>query len=170
MNRKVLALICIISMAAVLHAEKSYTYTLHGITFDSNVEFSLPVNAGVDALQMFHPRHAGPGKEKMGITAVLYDRNAQKMMGLGDTGLLNYTRTVFMGSATPGKPIERVFAGKKVTGQALNKKIPVPTTVEVYVITLSNGNKIGIGFNYTSQLKAEDAQRIIAGIGASMRE
>jgi hypothetical protein len=172
MKNKALSCACIIILAAAsaVYAEKKFTYSLHGITFDTTAEFSSPVKSGVDALLMVSPVKSAPGKERMGITMVLYDRNAQKLMGMNDAGLLNYTRTVFMGSGTTGKPIERIFAGKKVKGQVLEKKIPAPSTVEVYVITLSKGNKIGIGFNYSREIKSEEAQRIITEIGASMRE
>ncbi len=172
MKNKTLAFVCCIILiaASAAYAEKKFTYSLHGITFDTSLELSLPSKAGVDALLMVYPMKSAPGKEKMGITMVLYDRNAQKMMGMNDTGYLNYTRTVFMGSGSPGKPIERIFAGKKVKGQVLEKKIPAPSTVEVYVITLSKGNKIGIGFNYSRDIKTEEAQRIINEIGGSMRE
>jgi hypothetical protein len=172
MNNKALSCACIIILiaASAAYAEKKFTYTLHGITFDTTMEFSSPAKSGVDALLMVSPAKSAPGKEIMGITMVLYDRNAQKLMGMNDTGLLNYTRTVFMGSGSAGKPVERIIAGKKVKGQLLVKKIPVPSTVEVYVITLSKGNKIGIGFNYTRDIKSEEAQKIITEIGASMRE
>ncbi len=173
MNKKALAVLCvfgIVAASAALHAEKKFTYSLHGITFDASIDFSSPEKAGLDALIMLHPKKSKLGKEKMSITAVLYDRNAQKLMGMGDAGLLNYTRTVFLGSDKVGKPIERVFAGKTIKGQVWNKKIPAPSTVEVYVITLSKGNKIGLGFCYNQDLKADEAQKVIVEIGASIRE
>jgi hypothetical protein len=162
--------ICLVVSASIVHAEKKFTYSLHGVTFDSSLEFSSPEKAGTDALLMLHPKKSKAGKEKMGITAVLFDRNAQKLMGMKDAGFLNYTRTVFMGSADAGKPITRLFAGKKIQGQVLNKKIPVPSTIEVYVITLAKGNKIGLGFNYSQDMNAGEAQKVIAEIGQSLRE
>jgi hypothetical protein len=173
MYNKAFLIICCVSIFAIsaaLYAEKKNTYSVHGITFDTTIAFSSPEKTGVDAMLMIYPRKSAPGKEKMGITMVLYNRNAQKMMGMGDKGLLNYTRTVFMGSDTSGKPIERMFAGKKVKGQVLDKKIPVPSTVEVYVVTLTNGNKIGMGFNYSQEMKTEEARQVIIEIGTSMRE
>ncbi len=173
MKRRALAImgaICLVLSATTIHAEKKFTYSVHGITFDSSLEFSSPKKAGTDALLMLYPKKSKSGKEKMSITAVLYDRNAQKLMGMKDAGFLNYTRTVFMGSAEAGKPIARVFAGKKIQGQVLNKKIPVPSTIEVYVITLAKGNKIGLGFHYNKDMAADEAQRVIAQIGESMRE
>jgi hypothetical protein len=164
------ALVVLIAAAVMATgADKKYSYSLHGIKFVSSIEFSSPARAGVDALMMLHPRNAKPGKEKLGITAVLYTRDAQKLMGMGDPGLLNYTRSVFLGVANAGKPIERVLAGKSVKGDVVEKKIPAPLTVETYVLTLSNGSKVGIAFSYTPQFKT-DADRSIAEIGASMKE
>lgn len=167
----VVSALIVLTAAAVAAgaAEKKYACSLHGLTFESSAEFSAPEKAGLDALMVLHPRKAKPGKEKLGITAVLYTRGTQKAMGMGDAALLSYTRTTFMGAAAPGKPIERVFAGKKVRGDVVEKKIPVPTTIETYVLTLSNGSKVGISFNYIPQFKA-DADRIIAEIAASIRE
>ncbi|HNW28929.1 MAG TPA: hypothetical protein PKN50_10665 [Spirochaetota bacterium] len=173
MYKKAMGVLCVIGVVAVsaaLYAEKKFTYSVHGIAFDASLEFSRPAKAGADAMLMVYPLNADPGKENMSITMVLYDRNAQKLMGMGDTGLLNYTRTVFMGSADPGKPVERVFAGKKVRGQALKKIIPVPSTVEVYLITLSKGNKIGIGISYSKNMKEDSARQVIDEIAASLRE
>jgi len=163
-------MIGVVAVSAALYAEKKFTYSVHGVVFETSLEFSQPVKAGADAMLMVYPAKSDPGKENMGITMVLYDRNAQKLMGMGDTGLLNYTRTVFMGSADPGKPVERVFAGKKVRGQALKKKIPVPSTVEVYLITLSKGDKMGIGISYGKNMKEETARQVIDEIGATLRE
>jgi hypothetical protein len=162
--------ICLVVSVSIVHAEKKFTYSFHGVTVDSSLEFSSPKKAGTDALMMLYPKKSKAGKEIMGVTAVLYDRNAQKLMGMKDAGFLNYTRTVFMGSADAGKTITRVFAGKKIQGQVLNKKIPIPSTIEVYVITLAKGNKIGLGFNYSQDMNADEAQRVIAEIGESMRE
>jgi hypothetical protein len=171
MNKRLMIVVsvCIVSAVMAGAAEKKKVCSLHGLKFESSVEFSSPAKAGVDALMMHHPRIARPGKEKLGITAVLYTRDAQKLMGMGDAGLLNYTKSVFLGVATAGKPIERVFAGKKVMGDVVEKKIPAPMTVETYVLTLSNGGKVGISFHYIPAFKA-DAERVITEIGASMKE
>ncbi len=169
--RSIVAILCLVAAVAVTigAAGKKYACTLHGLTFESGAEFSAPQKAGLDALLAVHPRKAKPGKEKMGIMAVLYSRETQKSMGMKDAGLLDYTRSVFLGVVKAGKPIERVFAGKKVRGDAAEKKIPVPMTVETYVLTLANGSRVGIAFNYIPQFKAE-AEKIIAEIAASIRE
>lgn len=174
MKKKMISIavtLCLIAAVAATAgaAGKKYSCTLHGLTFESGVEFSAPEKAGLDAFMVLHPRKAKPGKEKMGIMAVLYTRETQKSMGMKDAGLLDYTRSVFMGVVKAGKPIERVFAGKKVRGDVAEKKIPVPMTVETYVLTLANGSRVGISFNYIPQFKAE-AEKIIAEIAASIRE
>ena len=40
----------------------------------------------------------------------------------------------------------------------------------LYDSKLSKGNKIGIGFYYSKQMKAEEARQVISEIGESMRE
>ncbi len=165
----IIGIFCLVLSVSTIHAEKKFTYSVHGVAFDSSLEFSSPKKAGTDALLMLYPKKSKSGMEKMSITVVLYDRNTQKLMGMKDPGFLNYTRTVFMGSAEAGKPIARVFAGKKIQGQVLNKKIPVPSTIEIYVITLAKGSKIGLGFYYNKDM-ADEAQKVITQIGESMRE
>ena len=120
----IIVTLCLIAAVAVTvrAAGKKYACSLHGLTFESGAEFSAPEKAGLDALMVLHPRKAKPGREKLGIIAVLYTRAAQKTMGMGDAALLAYTRTTFMGVAAAGKQVERVFAGKKVRGDVSRKR------------------------------------------------
>lgn len=153
-----------------VYAEKKIKYALHGIIFESSLIFSQPSKIGVDALLMVYPKNSRLGKEIMGITAVLYTKETQKNMGMDNVGLMNYTKTVFMGAAASGKTIERVFSGKKIKGEVVVKKIPVSSTVEIYIVNLSNGDKIGLGFNYTTQMKEVEVGQVIDEIGVTMKE
>ncbi|OHD64675.1 MAG: hypothetical protein A2176_10225 [Spirochaetes bacterium RBG_13_51_14] len=160
----------IIAIICPVNAEKKFSYSLHGVTFETRVEFSSPAEAGTDALAMVYPKDSPPGEEKMSITAVLYTRDTQKLMGMSDPGLLNYTKSVFMGTAASGKTIERAFAGMSVKGEMLEKKIPSPSMIEVFIVTLLKGGKIGFCFKYTKEIRIEEAQKIIAEIGATLKE
>lgn len=167
----VVSALIVLTAAAVAAgaAEKKYACSLHGLTFESSAEFSAPEKVGLDALMVLHPRKAKPGKETLGITAVLYTRGTQKAMGMGDAGLLNYTKSVFMGVAKAGEKVCCMFRGKSVCGDRVEKKIPVPMIVETYVLALSDGSRVGISFNYPPASR-DEAMDLIAEIGASMRE
>jgi hypothetical protein len=147
---KICFILGIIAVFFPAYAEKKFSYSLHGVMFQTSLEFSSPAEAGTDALAMVYPKSSPPGEEKMSITAVLYTRN--------------------MGTAASGKTIEREFAGKSVKGEMLEKKIPSQSMIEVFIVTLSKGAKIGFCFKYTPEIKAEEAQKIITEIGASMKE
>ncbi len=165
-----IALSTFVVVMSALYGGGNYSYSLHGVTFESIAEFSSPEKAGVDALSMRYPKNAKQGKEKMSLTAVLYTATARKMMGMNDAGLLNYTRTAFMGVSRAGKPVERIFSGKKIRGDRVEKTIPVKATVEVYVIPLAEGACMGLGFSCDPAIPEEEAQGIIAHIIRTMKQ
>ncbi len=101
----------------------------------------------------------------MSLTAVAFPKDS----GMSDAELLDYVKTTFLATSASGKPVERTFLGKPVKGQALEKKIPAPSSAEIYVVTKKNGDKVVLGF-VTSPGFAKEAQEAIAGIAATMKE
>jgi len=138
---------------------------VHGLEFTPPIAFSAPAPAGFDALLVVHPADAKAGGEKVSLTAVAFPKDS----GMSDAELLEYVKTTFLATTSSGKPIERTFLGKPVKGQALEKKIPAPSSAEVYVVTKKNGDKVVLGF-VTSPGFAKEAQEAIAGIAATMKE
>ena len=138
---------------------------LHGLKAAPPIPFSAPENAGLDALRVVHPADAKTGGEKLSLTAVAFPKDS----GMTDAELLDYVKTTFLATSDAGKPVERTLLGKKVKGQALEKKIPSPSIAEVYVATKKTGDKVVLAFVLSPDF-AKEAQEAIAGIAATMKE
>jgi hypothetical protein len=138
---------------------------LHGLKATPTLPFSAPQNAGLDALRVVHPANAKAGGEKLSLTAVAFPKDS----GMTDAELLDYVKTTFLATSDAGKPVERTLLGKKVKGQALEKKIPSPSFAEVYVTTKKAGDKVVLAFVFLPSF-AKDAEAAISAIAASLKE
>ena len=138
---------------------------LHGLKAAPPIAFSAPENAGLDALRVVHPADAKAGGEKLSLTAVAFPKDS----GMTDAELLDYVKTTFLATSDAGKPVERTLLGKKVKGQALEKKIPSPSFAEVYVATNKTGDKVVLAFVFPASF-AKDAEATISAIAASLKE
>ncbi len=138
---------------------------VHGLKLTPPIAFSAPAPAGLDALLAVHPADAKAGGEKVSLTAVAFPKDS----GMSDAELLDYVKTTFLATSASGKPVMRTYLGKKVTGQALEKKIPAPSSAEIYVVTKKSGDKVVLGFVFSPGF-AKEAQEAIAGIAATMKE
>ncbi len=138
---------------------------LHGLKAAPPIPFSAPENAGLDALRIVHPADARSGGEKLSLTAVAFPKDS----GMTDAELLDYVRTTFLATSSAGNPVERTLLGKKVKGQALEKKVPSPSLAEVYVVTKKTGDKVVLAFVFPASF-AKDAEAAIAAIAASLKE
>jgi hypothetical protein len=145
--------------------DPAFAVDVHGLKFASPVAFSAPSPAGTDALLLVHPADAKPGGEKMSLTAVAFPKDC----GMSDDEILDYATTTFLATSASGKPVERTFLGKKVTGQALEKKIPAPSLAESYVVTEKNGDKVFFGFVFSSAF-AKEAEKVIADAATTLKE
>jgi hypothetical protein len=138
---------------------------IHGLKFTPPVRFSAPAPAGLDALAVVHPADAKSGGEKLSLTAVAFPKDS----GMTDADLLEYVKSAFLATTSPGRPVERTLLGRKVKGEALEKKIPAPSLAEVYVATKKSGDKVVLGFVFSPDF-AKEAGEAIAGITATLAE
>lgn len=138
---------------------------VHGLRFTPPIPFSAPAPAGLDALLVVHPADAKSGGERISLTAVAFPKDS----GMTDADLLDYVKMTFLAASTSGRPVERTLLGRKVKGEALEKKIPSPSLAEVYVATRKNGDKVVLGFVFSPGF-ATEAEKAIAGIAATLAE
>lgn len=138
---------------------------LHGLEATPPVSFSLPESAGLDAVRVVHPADAKAGGEKLSLLAVAFPKDS----GMTEAELLEYVKTTFLATSAAGTPIERTLLGKRVTGQALEKKIPAPSLAQVYVATKKSGDKVVLAFVFPAGF-ANEAEAAIAAITASLKE
>lgn len=138
---------------------------IHGLKVSPPIAFSAPAPAGLDALLVVHPADARAGGEKLSLTAIAFPKDS----GMTDSDLLDYVKTTFLATSDAGKPVERSFLGRKVKGQALEKKVPAPSRAEVYVVTRKGGDKVVLAFVFGLGF-ATEAETAIAGIASTMTE
>ncbi len=160
----------LIALSAVAPAEPKHPVSVHGICFTTGVEFSAPQKAGLNAFLLVYPKNSSPGKERMSLMAVLYDKEQKKELEKAKIDLLEYTRSTFMGSIVAGTAIKKKFGTRAARGERFTKTIPRPMTAEVYLVTLKNGSSVALGFQWPADMKADAAERIIAEAAATFRE
>jgi len=165
-RRPVLLFAAALAAAVPAHAAgPPFAVELHGLKFTPPIALSAPAATGLDALLVVHPADAKAGGEKFSLTAVAFPKDS----GMNDIELLDYVKTTFLATSAPGKPVVRTFLGGKVTGKAMEKKIPSASNAEVYVVTKKNGNKVVLGFVFSPGF-AKEAETTIVGIAATMKE
>lgn len=154
-----------LAVGPVLAENPPHAVEVHGLRFTPPIPFSAPAPAGLDALLVVHPADAKSGGEKISLTAVAFPKDS----GMTDADLLSYVKMTFLAATTSGRPVERTLLGRKVKGEALEKKIPSPSLAEIYVATKKNGDKVVLGFVFSPSF-ATEGEEAIAGIAATLTE
>ena len=155
----------VLTAAPFASAAGPAAFQLHGLSAEAPIPFSAPEEAGLDALRVVHPADAKAGGEKLSLTAVAFPKDS----GMSDAELLDYVKTTFLATSAAGTPVERTLLGKKVTGQALEKKIPAPSLAQVYVATKKGGDKVVLAFVFAPGF-ASEGEAAIAAIAGSLKE
>jgi hypothetical protein len=80
-------------------------------------------------------------------------------------------KATFLGATTPAtKSVERSFLGRKVVGEAQSTSIPKKGELELYLIPLSDGDKLAIAFTRDAAFAKEKADSIISAVAQSLKE
>ncbi len=146
-------------------------HTWWKIGFQTPLAFSSPKEIGLDAAAMMHPPESGPGKAQMEITLVGVPKDMAESLGNKDAEILNYVKATFLGAATPAtKKVERSFMGKKVAGEAQDTTIPKQGELELYLIPLTDGDKVALGFTRDAQFPKDQADGVINAVAQSLKE
>jgi len=158
-------------MTAHISGAATSDYKWEKVSFQAPVAFSSPQKVGLDAVVLVHPPESGLGKGQMEITLVAVPKDMQESMGNKDAEIMNYVKTTFLGSALPAtKSVERSFLGRKIVGEAQSSTIPKKVEVELYLIPLSDGDKVAVGFKTDSAMAKEKAEDIIKAVAQSFKE
>jgi hypothetical protein len=146
-------------------------HTWWKISFQTPLAFSSPEKIGLDAAALNHPPESGLGKAQMEITLVGVPKGMAESLGNKDAEILNYVKATFLGAATPAtKKVERTFFGKKVAGEAQDTTIPKKGELEIYLIPLSDGDKVALGFVRDAQFPKDKADGVIKAVAQSLKE
>ncbi len=146
-------------------------HTWGKISFQTPVDFSNPQKLGLDAVALMHPPDCGLGKGQMEISLVAVPKDMAESLGNKDAEILSYVKTTFLGSAVPAaKTVERSFLGKKVAGEAQTTSIPKKSELELYLVPLSDGDKVTVAFKWDAAFPKEKADSVIAKVAQSFKE
>ena len=141
------------------------------VSFQAPVAFSSPQKVGLDAVALVYPPESGLGKGQMEITLVSVPKDMQESFGNKDAEILSYVKATFLASTLPAtKSVERSFLGRKVVGEAQSSSIPKPGEMELYLIPLSDGDKVAVGFKRDSSMPKEKAESIMNTVAQSFKE
>jgi hypothetical protein len=141
------------------------------VSFKAPVAFSSPQTIGLDAVALVHPPESGRGKGQMEITLVAVPKDLQESFGNKDAEVLSYVKGTFLASTLPAtKSVERTFLGRKVAGEAQTVSIPKQGELELYLISLSDGDKVAVGFTRDVAMPKDKAESIINTVAQSCKE
>jgi hypothetical protein len=141
------------------------------VSFKTPVAFSSPQKVGLDAVALVYPAESGLGKGQMEITLVAVPKDMQESMGNKDAEILAYVKATFLASTLPAtKSVERSFLGQKVVGEAQSVSIPKKGELELYLIPLSDGDKVAVGFVRDIAMPKDKAESVIKMVAQSFKE
>jgi hypothetical protein len=141
------------------------------ISFQVPVAFSTPQKVGLDAAALVYPPESGLGQGQMEITLVAVPKDMAESLGNQDAEILTYVKTTFLGATAPvSRSVERSFLGKKVAGAAQSTSIPKKGELEIYLIPLSDGDKVAVAFSRDTAFARDKADSIITTVAQSFKE
>jgi len=126
-----------------------FTYNVFSLIFNSTLELKN-IKAGLDAQSFIYEQN---NNEVFSVTYVYFSEQTYQNMQLGESELLNYVKSTFLGITKPPiSNLERQILGKKSIGEIFISKIPVASDIEIHLINLQNNDKICIAFKTTKDL------------------
>lgn len=147
-----------------------YTYAIFSLIFNSSYQYSGPNEIGLDAKMFVYPANAHIDNELMSITFILISPEMQASMAMNDTELLMYAKSTFFATSKSAETFQnRTILGNNSQGEILTKKIPVPTNLEIHLITFSTGEKMCVGFTNSAKLDAEMREKMILEVLNSIK-
>ena len=144
MNTKLIFLIGIITVLILgtsAFGSENFSYNWWKVTFKSPVEFSQPVEVGLDAVSLLNPPNVDFKTVQIEITLVAVPKNMKEDLGNTDEDVIEYVKAVFLGTTEPPlETMDRSFLENTITGQVLDMAIPHDGLMEFYLVPLSNGD------------------------------
>jgi hypothetical protein len=160
----------IISIQSASCAE-TFANTWWKVAFDTPVVFSSPKEIGLDAVSLLHPKDSGPGKAGMEIVLIAVPKEMQGAFNNNDTEILGYIKTTFLALNSPAKDkVERAFFRKKSAGERHATTIPQNKSIEVYLLTLADGDKVALAFIRDAAMTGDAAEKIWAMVSSTFKE
>ena len=174
MNTKLIFLIGIITVLILgtsAFGSENFSYNWWKVTFKSPVEFSQPVEVGLDAVSLLNPPNADFKTVQIEITLVAVPKNMKEDLGNTDEDVIEYIKAVFLGTTEPPlETMDRSFLENTITGQVLDMAIPHDGLMEFYLVPLSNGDSLSIAFRWNLSIQREEVEKIISMVSSTLKE
>lgn len=157
-----LRILLLLLFSAYLMAEPNAlsTYTIKNLTFQSPVSLTEPNKVGLDAFAFF-------GEQDFEIDMIFISKTMVETMEMDDAELLQYVKAIFLATYKPAITTEtRYVLNQKVMVEMLNKNIPKPLILQVYLLNLPDESKLALAFIYTKDMVGVD--EIIATVESSL--
>jgi hypothetical protein len=146
------------------------TNSWQGLSFQTPVAFSAPMELGRGAVSFLYPAEASMAKARFEITLVAIEKKQQENMGMDDAGLLNYAKSTYLATAKPAQKYkERNILGRTVKGEVQEKRIPKKSRLEAYLITLAGGDKLVLAFTMDANMPEKEAEGICDAVARTLK-
>lgn len=168
----VLPIICLAGLAhPPLAAGQALVNAWGKVTFQTPLEFSPPVEIGLDAVSLLHPAGSDLGTATMEITLIAVPKEMQESFGNNDDDVLAYVKTTFLALTDPAEAtMRRDFGGKASTGEKHATTFPRPRNLEIYLLPLSDGDKLVVALSRYQGVREEEMGKVASMISATLRE
>jgi hypothetical protein len=139
--------------------------------FDTPVQFSGPVDIGLNAVTFVSPADSKPGDGHMEITLVSVPLDMAESMEHDQAMILGYLKSTFLATSKPGmKSTERSFLGKTVEGETVSSTIPKPGELEYYLVPYTDGSMVLIALRWDASTTKDEAAAVMDAIAETFRE
>ena len=151
--------------------EDTVSRTWWRVGFETTTAFSEPVELGPDAASLVNPPESQPGQARLEITLVAVPKDLVESLGNNDSEVFAFVKSTFFGTANPAdSTVERSFMGKTARGELQKTTIPKPGELEIYLVPLSNGDKVAVGLTRAQDTPVEEAKQVMDLLSQTLKE
>lgn len=177
MKSTALILVFLLSLAAPssgLEADsESASYSVFNLRFEGPAGMDMvDISAGNGEIIEFRfDTDTTPGECLIHLDFYLFPPTALKDMG-GIAGLMQYGKSTILATAKPAeKTVTRKIFGKKIKGEVLKMKIPIPSYAEAYIIPLKGTKQyLFLGIKADATAVPEAIEEIIAQVTTTLQK
>lgn len=150
-------------------SEKAFTYEAFNFGFQSPVELQVKDVGAVPGTAVSAGIMGVDGKLKLNAVFSLIDETTRQV--LNKEQAFQDAKATYLGIYKPAtEHPARVFFGRQMAGDKQTTAIPAPATAESYLVETPQGQWLFVGVKYHSALPADEAEKIISLMAATLKE
>ena len=164
-------LVLVVAMQSNARGADTFSHKWWRVGFDTPTPFSEPIKLGLDAAALVNPPESGPGQGRLEIILVAVPKDLQESMGNNEKEIMAFVKGTFLGATNPAESnVERSFMGQASKGDVQKLSLPKPGELEIYLVPLSNGDKVAVGLTRDLNTPAEDSRRVLDMVARTFKE